>query len=310
VSLARNKYLVRNGRDVGSRLTVAILSFVPLFGSLLLVPVGLVLVEAVTAVGVLCCVVGILGFFATTVFMWVALLTGGKNIERATHALRAGDAASALTLCQVPLARVFRSDIRTRALYVLGLVAESNADFAEAEDLFARANASMPALAAAKYQRYGRVLIHCHRALALVALHRLDEADLSVRQATALFPPPAAPGVLDALTDDAGFGALGVAAALQRLEQGRDPRPLLTLACATVLAARGMAREALELIHRESYSINAGLPPHERALASNVEARAHSSLGGGPMRSAALVAGSVGGGGHPWADRILPPRVG
>lgn len=302
----RNKYLVtRSGRFVGSRGAIALLTFGPMIGSPFLF-VGVALVGdfiggALTAIGLLASVAF---FFVPVILAWIWLFTGGKSVENATWAWRQGDLPRAIELCQKPLGTVFRADIRTRALYVLGLVAESNGDFAEAADLFDRASSSMPAFAAANYQRYARCLMLSHRALALVALGRLDEADFVVRNASALFPPVAG-GVFDALTNDAAFGAIGVSAALRQIEQGRDHRALVTLASATVLAARGFAREALELLNQERYTINAGLSPRERALAANVEARAQLVLSGGPMRApGAIVQAS-----DPWADRILPARV-
>jgi hypothetical protein len=192
-----------------------------------------------------------------------------------------------------------------RAFYTLGLIAEANADFAEAEELFRLAYDSVPAMAAQKWKRRGQCLMLSHSAIALVALGRLGEADLRVRTASALFPPVAVGGLFDALGDDTAFGAVGVATALRDLEPGRDPRALLTLASAVVLAARGMAREAIELVDRERHVVEAGLLPREKALLANVESRSRGLLAGGAMRAPGQpLAAEVSG----WAERVLPSR--
>jgi Tetratricopeptide repeat len=303
----RNRYLVTpSGRFVGDRtvpalIFVGLLVLAPLLGVLgatvgSLLDLGIVVALSLTLASLL--------FLGAVIAQWVFLLGGASSVARATQAVMAGDTVSPIALCQTPLGRVFRADVRTRALHALGLCAEANGDFAEAADLFERAMKMIPALAAGRYQRHARVLMLCHRALALVALRRLDEADLAVRQASLLFPPRA-PGALDLLTDDAAFGALGVAGALRDIEQGRDPRALLTLASVVVLAARGMGREAVELVERERYFLNAGLLPRERALVTRVEGRAHRQLGAGPLRSAAVVA-VADPASEAWADRVLP----
>ena len=303
----RNRYLVTpSGRFVGTRTTPALLLFgllggAPLLGLAGAVIGGLLAIDAIVAASV---VLAFALFVGAVVAQWVFLLGGSAGVARAYQALISGDTTTAIALCQRPLGRVFRADVRTRALHVLGLAAEAHGDFAEAADLFDRASRMIPALAAGKYQRHARVLMLSHRAIALVAIRRLDEADVVVRQASQLFPPRA-PGALDALTDDAAFGALGVTTALRDLEQGRDPRSLLTLASVVVLAARGMGREAKELVDRERYFLDAGLLPRERALVRRVEARALGVLGGGPMRAAGIAL-HVDPASDGWADRVLP----
>jgi len=306
-----NPYLVtRSGRPIGSRALVGVLSF----GSFIVGPVvgvaGGVIGGAldVAAISVLAVLAGIAIFFGGIVLAWVLLLTGAKKAGQAMDAWRAGYFPRAVELSQSALRTVFRADVRTRALYVLGLCAESRADFAAAADLFARSSEAMPAMAAGKYQRQARCLMHAHRAVALVADRRLDEADASVRLASALFPA-LPPGALDVLTDDAGVGAVGVSTAIRDIEIGRDPRALLTLASALVLSARGMAREALELVERERYTLNAAmLPPRERALVANIETRARRLLGGGPMRAPGHDHAGQGAA-DPWAERVLPSHA-
>jgi hypothetical protein len=304
-----NRYLVTaSGRHVGSRVLPALTLLGPLLG-------GPVLGAAVAILGgvldlTVLSVLGVLGglalFTGGVIAAWVFLLGGTNDITRGAQMWLAGDAVGPIPLCQKPLGRVFRADVRMRALYTLGLCAEANGDFAEAADLFQRAFAVVPAMAASKWKRRGQCMMLAHRTLALVAQGRLEEADAQVRLASSLFPPlPSGGGVLDALTDDAAFGAMGVSAALRDLEPGRDPRALLSLASVVLMSARGMGRESLELIDRERYFLTAGLLPREQALLAHVEARSRGLLGAGPMRSPGVAAGPEGAGAA-WAERVLP----
>jgi len=307
-----NRYLVRaSGSAVGSRVGVAFLSFGPLVVGtpLLLILAG---VAAALDVPVLALVLSLLAggvFFGTVVMMWVFLMRGGAALEQAGKAWLVGDHAAAIPLCHRPLATVFRADMRTKAFHVLGLCAEANGDFAEAADLFARAHAAIPAMAAPSRKRHVTVLALSHRAIALVATGRLDEADVAVREASALYPRLHERGFVDALTDDGGMGlgSVAMAKALSEVEPGRDPRGMLALASALVLAARGRSREAFELLDRERAWMTQTLLPRERALAARIGDRAHEAVvGGGPMRGAAMVTvdpNHVG-----WVDRVLPSR--
>ncbi len=304
-----NRYLVTaSGAHVGSRVFATIVILGGLLGSIVFGIAGATIGGLLDLPAVVALSIGLASivFLASVVSQWVFLLTSSGNLTRAAQMYATGDPRGAVPLCHRPLRFVFRADIRTRALYILGLCAEVNGDFAEAADLFDRAQQMVPSMAAGKWQRHGRVLMFSHRAIALVATGQLDEADRLVRVASALFPPRP-PGALDVLSDDAAFGAMGVSAALRDLEPGRDPRALLTLASITVLAARGMPREAVDLVERERYFLNAGLLPRGRAPGAHVEARVRGQLGGGPLRAAGMALPQ---GADPaseaWAQRILP----
>ncbi|AKU95169.1 hypothetical protein AKJ09_01833 [Labilithrix luteola] len=298
-----NRYLVtRSGSNVRSRVVPALVllggvlggPFVGIVGSILGAALEL---DALTALSLL---LGFFAFLGSTVLAWVFLLKGSNDLKAASELWLRGNTSDALPLCHRTLGRVFRADLRMRAFYILGLCAEANGDFAEAADLFSIAYESVPAMAAPKWKRHGQCMILSHRAVALVALGRLDEADMIVRSASSLFPPVATNGIVDVLTDDAGFGAVGVSTALRDLEPGRDPRALLTFASVVVLSVRGMVREALELAAREQYALAAGLLPREKALLAAVDARSRGLLMGGPMRSpGAAVAYDA------WAERVL-----
>ena len=308
----KNRYLLTpSGRQLGSRLLPALVTLGPIIGGPV---IGVVLagIGALLDVGLIAGLGALLGFalfLGGVVAAWAFLLGGSRANNDASQMWLAGDYVGPIALCQKSLARVFRADVRMRAFYTLGLCAEANGDFLEAADLFQRAFEAVPAMAAQKWKRRGQCMMLSHSAIALVALGRLDEADRAVRMASALFPLLPGGGLVDALSDDAAFGAAGVSAALRDLELGRDHRALLSLATLTVLTARGMAREALELADRERHALTTGLLPREHALLSTIEARSHGLLGGGPMRSPGhAMTPHFDGNSAAWANRILAMR--
>lgn len=315
-----NRYLLTAaGRDLSSRWRQAVPLFASIVGGPLLMLAGFaaeVIFDAGAAIFVI--LSGVFLFIGGIVYAWVLLLGGAKDVANAAQHWLYGDPTAAVALCQKTLGRVYRADIRTRALYTLGLCAEATADFREAEDLFARSEAALPAMVAPRWKQHLRMQSHCHRAVALVALGDLDRADALVRQAANLFLPPKL-GVLDALTDDVHTGGIGMAVALRDVEPGRDPRALLTLASVVVLAARGLGREALELLERERPALRVGLLPREHALLEHAEVRARQTLPGGAFRGAepsprltaghgghGLAPGNGAGGELAWESRILP----
>jgi hypothetical protein len=311
VLAAPNRYLVtRSGRFVGSRVPAILALAGPLLGGPLLGVVGVVVGSTLEAplVAVLAVVLALALFFGGTVAAWVFLLRGGRDVARASQMWLAGD-SSGVVLCQWPLGIVFRADVRMRAFYTIGLIAEANGDFPEATDLFRRAYDVVPAVAAQKWKRRGQCMMLSHAAIGLVAIGRLDEADACVRAASSLFLPVQGGGILDALGDDTAFGPAGVTAALRDLEPGREPRVLLTVASAVVLTARGRARDALDLVERERAFLNAGLLPREHALLANIEARSRTLLAGGPMRSPGLASQGVEERAAAWAARVLPTHA-
>lgn len=292
-----NRYLVlRSGRSIAGRT----LPFFVLFGPMVLAPLFVVAASLVDLAG-LGVLFGIVAFLGGVVAGWVFLLRGASNVKTAGEAWLAGDYARAIALSQSALATVFRADIRTKAFHVLGLSAEANGDFAEALDLFDRVLAMMPAFGTATNKARANVLVHSHRALCLVALGRIEEADAAVRHASFVFAQPANAGAFDFLVNDEAFGTLGVNKALAEMEPGRDPRALLTLATVVVLSARGMAREALDILERERATVARGLLPREHALFRGAEARARRALAAGVHRVADAPEEAV----DPWAARVL-----
>jgi hypothetical protein len=233
-----------------------------------------------------------------------------RMLDGATEALQANDIASAVALCQRALAGGDEWGTAERALYLLGHCAETARDFAESEELFGRAMARVPW---SKRTKWHTILMESHRSLALVALRRVDEAEMAVGRAIGACPAARSTSIF-AYPDDMGVDAVPFELSMTSealLSPGRrtggdieprDPRDLLALARAVVLAARGRGREAIEVIESRRGSMSAGLLPRERALLVNAESHAY-GLVGGPLRLPAVTNR------HPWADSILPPRA-
>src|SRR5690606_2193589 len=129
-----NRYLVTaSGRFVGSRAGPFAVGFGPiLLGPLFGLAAGVAAVAGAPALAVLLGLLGGLSLFGGLVLAWVLLLRGSGAAARASAAWLAGDVAAAVPLCQSALGTVYRADVRSRALHVLGLTAEANGDFAEA----------------------------------------------------------------------------------------------------------------------------------------------------------------------------------
>lgn len=295
----RNRYLLLpSGRHIRGRFVPALW----MLGPLAICPLFFIAGVALQAWPVI--FLGVTSFIAAPVAGWVVLLRGSSKVREAGQAWIAGRYAYATELCRYALAKVFRSDVRTKAFHVLGLCAEANGDFEEALDLFDCVQAMVPAFGTASNKKRAQILVQSHRALCLVALGRLDEADGAVRMASSAFAQPATKSVLSGfLLDDEAFGAAGVNTALAQMEPGRDPRALLTLASLVVLAARGMPREAIDLAERERVTLARGLLPREHALARGAEAKARRMLTAGVHRTADAREPEEAA--DPWAARVL-----
>lgn len=310
--MAQNRYLVTpTGAFVGSRVPAALTLAVPLVLAMVLCGGGVVVGGlGYQGLGVLLGLLGLLVMVVGVTLLWVILLRGSASARRAAEAWLVGDYATAIAAAQAPLRLAFRADVRTKALHVLGLCAEARSDFEEAADLFARSYAMVPAMAPAPRRRHVHVLALSHQAIALVAMGRLDEADHAVRTASAMYPRMNDRTFFDAINEDSAFGSVGMASTLASVEPGRDPRGLLGLSSALVLAARGWPREAFELLQREEGWLQRTLLPRERALVARVEELAHGAMtAGGPMRSASPPSAALSGPDAAWVDRVLPRRV-
>jgi tetratricopeptide (TPR) repeat protein len=242
------------------------------FGSLLGVPflvgaMGAVLAATGSDIGWIFVLLAVVILIVATIVIWVLLLGSKSKLRSAEGAIYQGDFASAVRTARFVLWTTFRSDVQLVALFVLGLVAERIGAFREAAEIFRRALDMVPAFAAASPRRRIRALISAHAAMDYAATgDRIRANDMIQRCYRELGTNPY--GGFDFFRmDDSAFGAIGVNAALNEIEQRRDPRPLAVLAAALVAYRNGDARAAYDLVMHERQSIEHGLAPNERALA-------------------------------------------
>jgi hypothetical protein len=255
---------------------VALLSFGPMLFAIALGVVAAVIAEEQPAIAAVLGISTFVIFGGIVVLLWVWLLTAGRALEHATAAWVAGDDATMVRVARKALSTVFRADIRARAVHILGLAAEQRGDFVAAADLFALADKALPAMAAPVRKRDARLAIGAHRALCLVASGSNAAASRVLDELVAQHGQRGKSGVLDALTDDStwGLGAISANDALRKLDGGRDPRPLISLAFALLHHARGAAGEVLRVLGTEQALLERGLLPRELLLAKRLYAAA------------------------------------
>jgi tetratricopeptide (TPR) repeat protein len=204
----------------------------------------------------------------------------GRSEDATPHARRAwlaGDDVGAIAACHRALSFAPNRGVRAEALHVLGLCAEGRGDLAEAVDLYDLALAASRGMT--PWARpYLRLLVQSHRALALVGLGRVAEAEAAVRDASAIFATLRGPIAAMPIGSGGSGDARGVIAAIEELEPGRDPRALLALATAAVLLAARRSREAFEVVEREGLASAPGLLPRERQLGARLQLRARAEL--------------------------------
>lgn len=299
---APNPYLrTPRGLVVGSRAPAAMVTFGALFlGPALGAAIGLTgaLLDD-PDLGPFAVIVGFVVFVLAIVPLLVVIRVHLGNMRRASGALWAGDTRSCTHACHGVLQWVFRADLRTKAFHLLGLIAEADGQFAAAADLFDRAHRSIPALSAPSWKHRAEAIILAHLAIALVAIGAVDRADGVVQRASRAFALGAGPtDPLSALIDEPMVGGHSFV----EVEGPRDPRALVTLASALVLAARGRGREAIDLLDRERASLRRGLPPRERGLAAAIERDARALLEPGIMRQPGQLDA------EPWAAQVLAHR--
>jgi hypothetical protein len=291
----KNRYLVDEaGRDLSTRGPATLRAFGFLLLSLTF-GVGAGLTTSLVWPAVVLGLLSFASFVASPIFMWIRILRGGRLIEEATvgwhHSnVQPGSAGAELVLpaARYVLREVFRSDFRVRAFHLLGLLAEQQGAFDEAQDLFARAEAALPSMAAPARKRDARVLIAAHRALCLLALGQRGAARALLERGSRDVAP-AAPGLLDALDDSSwGLGSASLNEVLMKMEARRPPRAILGLAWALLHLAEGNPSVALQLYQGERQMLDQGLFPRERALLERVHDVSAASLGAGPHRSPGL----------------------
>src|SRR5262249_30024306 len=140
--------------------------------------------------------------------------------------------------------------------------------FREAGEIFRRALAMVPAFAAAMPRRRIQALISAHAAMNYAATGDHVRANDMIQRCYRELGTNPQGGFDFFRMDDSAFGAIGINAALNEIEQRRDPRPLAVLAAALVTYRNGDARAAYDLIMVERQSVEHGLAANERALAN------------------------------------------
>src|SRR5690242_7475577 len=113
VLATRNRYLVTTtGRFVGTRALPSLFMLTGFAGGPALAvagaALGMVLESPAVMIG--SGLLGIGGFIATVVALWVFLLGGQRDVAHASKLWLAGDSTTPIPLCQRPLGRVFRAD--------------------------------------------------------------------------------------------------------------------------------------------------------------------------------------------------------
>ena len=275
-----DRYLANaRGQRVDRRWFAGMLSF----GVLLLVCplscVGLAGVGMESDVAALCgFALALVMLIAGAVTGWVLIFRVAKRLGAAQNRLDADDVAGAVAEAQSGLMLAFRADFRTKAFHVLGLAAERAGDFDDATALFDRAHVALPAMAAPLRKRRATVLIEGHRALAFAALGRIEHATASLRAAEA--GTQGGKGAVDLLLDDGdwGLGSISMNSVLMGIERRKDPEAYLQLVRALLARQRGEPRVALDLLHADHARLAAGLTPHERELATRLEAECRGRL--------------------------------
>ncbi len=241
-------------------------------------------------------VVGGLGILVvvivSVVLQWVAIFGSASRLRRAEDALLTRDGADrtaeAVTLAQWALERVFRSDLRMRALYTLALVAERRADFVEAARLFQLAEAALPMFAGRSHGTRLRALAAAHTAFALAAMGDVAGAGAWLARAHHQLPNLGRTGMLEGL-DDVSMGPLSINATLNEIEARRDPRSVAILAGALLAYRAREPQRALDAFTGEAQMLAFHTLPHEQLFLKRLEAACIASLGGAQYRGAAIV---------------------
>jgi hypothetical protein len=239
-------------------------------------------------------------FAANVVLAWALIYRSHKLAGQALASWRAGDLPRATDFAQRSLRIAFRGDRRVAGFHQLALCAEAGGAFEEAAMLFSRTREAMPVAAAPIRKKRASILIDAHRAIALLALRRNEEAYAAIVQARAL-AVSVQPGLLDAIFDDAswGTGFLSLNEVLDRLEGGRDPLAILGLADAIALRAHGDFAASLSMIEGWRTAWEKALLPREKSLVAMLEADVRARMSGAYRAPGSTDPGA------PWAALVL-----
>ena len=293
----KNRYLLGpSGAALGSRLLPAALTFGGLLGPwVFFAAVGIFSdlfvnyahKEEVLGVGI---VVALVAFFAIVAAMWVWIFRGASKLRQAEPYALAGD-DRAREAAHYTLRRVFRGDARLRAFYTLGLLAERRGDFAEAEDLFARACQAVPMGLATRQRTRITTLALGHLSFCRAASNQAELCAQSLAEAHRRIPTLYVQGALDGLFDDSvwgGMGAMSPNRTVDEIEARRDPRAMVALAGALLAFKNGHYRQCVDAASAEDGMLRHNLLPHEGELIELVKAESLAKLSGGEYRGSAM----------------------
>jgi len=289
-----NRYLVTtSGGRTGSRVLPTLLTFGGLVGPFFLFGLFGVVSDTfvngahqgdVLAVGL---VASIALFVGTVVLVWVWLFRSTGKLREAEALALSGD-VHAKEGAHYALARVFRTDVRLRAFYVLGLLAERLGDFADAADLFTRAGKALPVTLGTRAGK--RIPLMClgHGAFCHAAAGNLPVATAQLQEAHRRIPNVYTQGIFESLMDDSAYlGSASMAGNLNEIEARRDPRAMVALAGALLAFRNGHYRACVDAVAAEDGMLRQNLMPHEGELVESLKAEAVAKLAGGEYRSGA-----------------------
>ena len=293
---AQNRYLVTAaGSRVGSRVGPALLTIggltAPFF---LFVAAGIFSDNFVNHAhqGDVLAVAALLGvgvFVAVVVLVWVWLFRSTGKLRAAEALALMGD-PSAKEGAHYALRRVFRADVRLRAFYVLGLLAERLGDFAEAADLFTRAGTSVPTTLTRAGKRLPLMCLG-HASLCHAAAGELPAATIKLQEAHRRIPGVYTQGFLEPLMDDSAYlGAASMSGNLNEIEARRDPRAMVALAGALLAFKNGHYRQCIDAASAEDGMFRLNLMAHEGELLEAIKAESLTKLGGGEYRGGSVAA--------------------
>jgi hypothetical protein len=304
---AKNRYLVGpSGRAVGSRVPAALATFGGLLGGPLLFVIGGLSTETFVNRAHRDDVLGgsmlaaLFLFFATGITLVVWIVSSSRRLREAEPLALAGDLAAG-DLARYPLPRVFRPDVRIRAFYTLGLLAERRGDFVEAADLFARARDLRPMVLGTEKARRAMVMVLGHLAFCQAAAGRLTAAGQSLTAVHTMLPRMG-PGAFGFLVDDSMWLGPVSTTTMYDVEPRRDARAMVVLAGALLAFKNGHYRACVDAAGPEVAMLRQNLLPDEGALYERVSAEALARLSGGEYRG-----GGPSGSGNAWADAALAP---
>ncbi len=305
---AKNRYLVGpSGRIVGSRLPAALMTFGGLLGGPVLFVIGGISTETFVNRAHRDDVLGgsmlaaLFLFFATGVTLVVWIVSSSRRLREAEPLALAGDMAAA-DLARYPLPRVFRPDIRIRAFYTLGLLAERRGDFVEAAELFALARDLRPMVLGTEKARRAMVMVLGHLAFCQAAAGQLSAAGQSLAAVHTMLPRMGAGGAFAFLVDDSMWLGPVSTTTIYDVEPRRDARAMVVLAGALLAFKNGHYRACVDAAGPEVAMLRQNLLPDEGALYERVTAESLARLSGGEYRG-----GGPSGTGNEWGDKALAP---